>query len=213
MKDLDIQITKDGIDLLKGLIGQEFVSMKHEKFRKDMSVFRRVELKITDGRYLINNDVYPYDDFVGMPDELPRLEFRRLKDEENPFSYRSEDKLSTETVKEKILDIRIITDRAETFDGEAHSQYMDASEGIIIITDKQQYGFFKETVWFDETIFIWEGENVIDHLEDLKAHWDIFAYPINAKVERFLLSLKTGVEQKLGEAEERGEAGKEEANS
>ena len=42
---------------------------------------------------------------------------------------------------------------------------------------------------------------------------EYLGYPYNAKVERFLVSLKTGVEQKLGEVEEHGVAGKEEPNN
>lgn len=73
--------------------------------------------------------------------------------------------------------------------------------------------FFKDSIWFDETMYIWQGQNVLDKIEDLQSHWNIFGYPYNAKVERFLVSLKTGVEQKLGEVEEHGVAGKEEANN
>ena len=136
-----------------------------------------------------------------------------MKEGENPLSYASEDELLTEEVGEKIVDVQVIQDRADVLDGATHRQYMDTSEGIIIVTERSQYGFFKENIWFDETMYIWQGQNVLDKIEGLQSHRDIFGYPYNAKVERFLLSLKTGVEQKLGEVEEHGVAGKEEANS
>lgn len=213
MTDLDFLISDKGMVLLKGLIGQEFISMKHEKFWMDTSVFGRAVVITSNGNYQINNDVEWYDDYFGGPDAIPHLDFRRLKKGENPLRYAKGDRLSIETIGEKIVDIHVIRDHADVLDGDTHRQYMDTSEGIVIITEKTQYGFFKDSIHFDETLFIWEGDDVMERLQDLQPHWNIFGYPYNAKVERFLLSLKTGVEQKLGEVEEHGVAGKEEANN
>ena len=77
MTDLNIMISENGMGLLKNLIGQEFISMRHEKSDNHHDVFRRVEIKTTNGRYLINNDVVDYDDYFGGPDELPRPDFLR----------------------------------------------------------------------------------------------------------------------------------------
>ena len=213
MKDLDIRITKEGIALLKGLIGQEFISMKHEKMDEYHDVFGRVIIKTSNGRYLVNNHAEWFDEYFGGLDAIPHLNFQALKEGENPLGYANEEDLSTEEVGETIADVQIIRDRADVLDGTTHWQYMDTSEGIIIVTENAQYGFFKENIWFDETMLMYMDGKVLSKIPDLQSHWDIFGYPYNAKVERFLLSLKTWVEQKLGEAEERGEAGKEEANS
>ena len=141
MKDLDIQITEEGMRLLKGFIGQEFISMKHEKMGEYRDVFRQVMIETSNGRYLINNDVEGYADYFGGIDALPHLNFLLVKDGQDPFDYASDDEFSTEEVMETVLDVQVIRDHAEVLNGETHRQYMDASEGIIIITDKQQYGF------------------------------------------------------------------------
>lgn len=143
MKDLDIRITEEGMRLLKGLIGQEFISMKHEKMGEYRDVFRQVMIETSNGRYLINNDVEGHADYFGGIDALTHLDFLLVKDGQDHFDYASDDEFSTEEVMETVLDVQVIRDHAEVLNGETHRQYMDASEGIIIITDKQQYGFFQ----------------------------------------------------------------------
>lgn len=129
MKDLDIRITKEGIALLKGLIGQEFISMKHEKMDEYHDVFGRVIIKTSNGRYLVNNHVEWFDEYFGGLDAIPHLNFQALKEGENPLGYANEEDLSTEEVGETIADVQIIRDRADVLDGTTHWQYMDTSEG------------------------------------------------------------------------------------
>ena len=44
MKDLDLSISKKGIETLANLIGQNFVSMKHAKLKGRNIVFEKIEI-------------------------------------------------------------------------------------------------------------------------------------------------------------------------
>lgn len=60
-----------------------------------------------------------------------------------------------------------------------------SSEGIIFVTDKTQYGFFKDNMWLDEHVVIIEDEeNALSKVESLKEHYDISGYPYNGKCKR-----------------------------
>lgn len=104
----------------------------------------------------------------------------------------------------------MLRDTANVFKGDKHWQNIDSSEGIIFVTEKRQLGFFKDTMWLDSTVNIYEGKNVVEMAEGLKKHFDIFGWPFRAKCEWFLISLNDGSEKELDTAEEIGEKIEEE---
>lgn len=211
MKDLNISVSEKGTKLLKEIIGQNLISVKHDKFTKDNSIDYVAEITTSEYRYGIFNDVEWFDDFCAGSNDLLFLDFKKLDSKENPLSSRNEELLSTSFVNEKIEDVLLIQDQAKVFEGKTYCQQMDSTEGIIIVTEKCQYGFFKENMWLDSEMMVWVGDNVIGKIKNLKDHFDIFGYPFNAKCTRFVVSLKDGTKKQIETAEEIGELPTEES--
>lgn len=76
MENLDLSISKDGIELLKSLIGQKLISFMHEK-TDNAIVFQKIEIFSSNGRYLIDNDVNWFDDYFSGPEDVPVLDFKK----------------------------------------------------------------------------------------------------------------------------------------
>lgn len=83
--------------------------------------------------------------FCAGSNDLPFLDFKKLDSKETPLSSRNEELLSTSFVNEKIEDVLLIQDQAKVFEGKTYCQQMDSTEGIIIVTEKCQYGFLRKT--------------------------------------------------------------------
>lgn len=211
MKDLNISISEKGTRLLKEIIGQNLISITHDKFNSDNSVDYAVAIATSKARYAIINDVEWFDDFCAGPNDLPFLDFKELGAEENPLGSRTDDELSTYIINEKIEDVLLVQDRAKVFEGKEYCQQMDSTEGIVIVTDRCQYGFFKENMWLDSEMMVWAGDDVVSKIKSLKEHFDIFGQPFNAKCKRCIVSLMDGIEKEIETAEEIGEMVAEES--
>lgn len=206
MKNLDITISKKGIELLSNLIGHQFISMKHEKTNGIDVVFEKIEIVSSNGRFLIENHVDWFDDYFSGPEDMPYLDFMELDEGDNPFKTWSEDSTEIQVVNEKIEDILIVQDDCDVYKGDIYCQHIKSSEGIIFATGKAQYGFFKDTMWLDESVVLINDENdVLSKAECLKEHYDIFGYPFNGKCKRSVISLKNGTVKEIETAEEIGE--------
>lgn len=206
MKNLDLTISKKGIELLTSLIEQDFISMKHEKLNDSDAVFEKIEIASSNGRYLIDNYVDWFDDYFSGPEDMPFLDFKELNENDEPFKTWSEDSTETQFINEKIKNILIIQDDCDVYKGDVYCQHIKSSEGIIIVTEKSHYGFFKDNVWLDEQVIIAKDEtNVLNKAEGLKDHYDIFGHPFNGKCERSVISLKDGTVRQIETAEEVGE--------
>lgn len=64
MKNLNISASENGTKLLKEIIGQNLISVKHDKFTKDNSIDYVAEITTSESRYGIFNDVEWFDDFL-----------------------------------------------------------------------------------------------------------------------------------------------------
>lgn len=211
MKDLNLSISNKGIDLLKENIGKEFISMRHDKFFKNFnSVSYVIEIETSIGRFAIFNDIEWFDNFCAGPNDLPFLDFKKLKQNEDPLNYQSEAETSITFINETILNILLIQDKADVFENNKYIHQMNSTEGIIIVTNKKQYGFYKENMWLDSEMLIWEGNNVVDKMEKLKDHFAIFGQPYNTKCKRYVISLKDGIEKEIEQANVVGEIPDEE---
>ncbi len=211
MENLNLTISEKGIELLTNLIGHEFTSMKHAKLKGRDVVFEKVEITSSNGRYLIDNRVDWFDDYFSGPEDMPFLDFLELNEGDNPFKTWSEGATETQIINERIEDILIVQDDGDVYKGDVYSQHIKSSEGIIFITDKAQYGFFKDTMWLDEhVVIIKDKNNALSKAESLKEHYDIFGFPFNGKCKRSLISLKDGTIKEVDSVEEAGEIVKEE---
>ncbi len=206
MKDLDLSISKKGIETLANLIGQNFVSMKHAKLKGRNIVFEKIEISTSTNRYLIDNCVDWFDNYFSGPEDMLFLNFIELNEEDNPFITWSKDSTEIEIINERIEDILIVQDEADVYNDDVYCQHIKSSEGIIFVTDKAQYGFFKDTMWLDEhVVIIKDKENALSKAESLKEHYNIFGYPFSGKCKRSLISLKENSTKVLDTAEEEGE--------
>lgn len=211
MENLNLTISENGIELLTNLIGREFLSMKHEKLNGGNMVFEKIEISSSNGRYLIDNRADWFDDYFSGPEDMLFLDFIELNEGDNPFKTWSEDATETQVINERIKDILIVQDDGDVYKGDVYCQHIKSSEGIIFITDKAQYGFFKDTMWLDEhVVIIKDKDNAIGKAESLKEHYDIFGFPFNGKCKRSLISLKDGTIKEVDAVTEDGEIAKEE---
>lgn len=210
MENLNLVISEKGIKLLTSLIGQNFVSMKHAKLKGRDIVFEKIEILSSSGRYLIDNRVDWFDNYFSGPEDMPFLNFVELNDNDNPFKTWSEDSTETQIINEKIEDIFIVQDDADIYKNDVYCQHIKSSEGIVFVTEKAQYGFFKDTMWLDEhVVIVKDKENVLSKAESLKEHYDIFGYPYNGKCKRSLISLKNKTTKEVDAVQEAGEIVKE----
>ena len=210
MENLNLTISKKGIKLLKNLIGHEFISMKHDKLNGRDIVFGKIEMVSSAGRYLIDNRADWFDDYFSGPEDMLFLDFLELNRNENPFKTWPEDSTETQIINERIEDVLIVQDDGDVYKKDVYCQHIKSSEGIIFVTDKAQYGFFKDTMWLDENVVIIKDENdVLSKAERLKEHYDIFGYPFHGKCKRSLISLRDGTTKEVDSVEEEGEIIKE----
>lgn len=211
MEDLNLTISEKGIELLTNIIGQKFISMKHAKLNGRDIVFEKIEISTPIGRYLIDNSVDWFDDYFSGPEDMPFLDFMKLNKNDNPFKTWPDDSTETQIINERIEDILIVQDDADVYKGDVYCQHIKSSEGIIFVTDKAQYSFFKDNMWLDEHVMIVKDkENALSKAENLKEHYDIFGYPFNGKCKRSLISLKNKSVKEIDAVEEAGEIVKEE---
>lgn len=202
MENLDLSISKDGIELLKSLIGQKLISFMHEK-TDNAIVFQKIEIFSSNGRYLIDNDVNWFDDYFSGPEDVPVLDFKKMDDDENPFETWPENATTTQSVNESITNILVVQDDCDAYENGTFLQHLTSSEGIIFVTDKVQYGFFKDNMWLDEEVeIIIDEKDVLSKAEILKDHYKIFGYPFSGKCKRSIISLKDGVINVVDTAEE-----------
>ncbi len=205
MNDLDLSISRKGIQLLKSLFNQQLVSFRFE-ITKSNVVFEKIEIKTSTGRYLIDNDVDWFDDYFSGTGDIPFLDFKELTADENPFKTWPENATETHLINEKIENILIVQDDGDIYKDGIYFQHMTSSDGIIFVTNKAQYGFFKENMYLDEEVeFFKDEKDVLSKAKSLKEHYNIFGYPFSGKCNRSIISLKDGTIKKIDSAEEEGE--------
>ena len=203
MKNLELCLSQNEQALFKNLIGKKMISLKHEVSIN--TIFYVIEIRISDGRYALYNDVKWVDDFYSGADDMPIFSFRRLGSDENPFETREANDLTTDVVEDTISDILLIQDQAEVYKNKAYVNAMKSTEGIVFITGSKQYGIFKDNMWLDEEMWLWEGTNVITKMEPLAKHFAIFSEPYWARCQRTVTSLKDSTKKQIAEAIVKGD--------
>ena len=52
------------------------------------------------------------------------------------------------------------------------------------MTKKRQYAFYKANTWFNETILLYKGHDVLSKPELMASHWKIFGKTFDAKCKK-----------------------------
>ena len=128
-----------------------------------------------------------------MPDYIPHFVFQKVKSEENT---ELKTKPITEhidfPVNEKVTNILLIEDDAKVIRWKRVIEKIYGTEGVIFITDKNQYGFFKDSVDRMEIINVLKGDELKTKVVPLQEHWNRFAKPFDGDCVRKLIDLKEG---------------------
>ena len=193
MQKRDNRIKEKGLEYLKSLIGQEIYRFKLSSLVELPSVFKKVGIIASNGFFVLDNHVSWKENWFAMPDYIPHFVFQKVKSEENT---ELKTKPITEhidfPVNEKVKNIFLIEDDAKVIRWKRVIEKIYGTEGVIFITDKNQYGFFKDSVDRMEITNVLKGDELKTKIEPLKKHWNRFAKPFDGDCVRKLIDLKEG---------------------
>ncbi|MDD7036815.1 MAG: hypothetical protein PUI77_02870 [Mollicutes bacterium] len=193
MQKRDNRIKGKGLEYLKSLIGQEIYRFKLSSLVELPSVFKKVGIIASNGCFVLDNHVSWKENWFALPDYIPHFVFQKVKREENT---ELKTKPITEhidfPVNEKVTNILLIEDDAKVIRWKRVIEKIYGTEGVIFITDKNQYGFFKNSVDRMEIINVLKGDELKTKIEPLKKHWNRFAKPFDGDCVRKLIDLKEG---------------------
>ena len=193
MQKRDNRIKGKGLEYLKSLIGQEIYRFKLSSLVEHPSVFKKVGIIASNGSFALDNYVSWKDNWFSMPTYIPHFVFQKVKREENT---ELKTKPITEhidfPVNEKVTNILLIEDDAKVIRWKRVIEKIYGTEGVIFITDKNQYGFFKDSVDRMEIINVLKGYELKTKIEPLRKHWNRFAKPFDGDCVRKLIDLKEG---------------------
>lgn len=193
MQKRDNRIKGKGLEYLKSLIGQEIYRFKLSSLVELPSVFKKVGIIASNGCFVLDNHVSWKENWFALPDYIPHFVFQKVKREENT---ELKTKPITEhidfPVNEKVTNILLIEDDAKVIRWKRIIEKIYGTEGVIFITDKNQYGFFKDSVDRMEITNVLKGDELKTKIEPLKKHWNRFAKPFDGDCVRKLIDLKEG---------------------
>lgn len=193
MQKRDNRIKGKGLEYLKSLIGQEIYRFKLSSLVELPSVFKKVGIIASNGCFVLDNHVSWKENWFALPDYIPHFVFQKVKSEENT---ELKTKPITEHIdfpaNEKVTNILLIEDDAKVIRWKRVIEKIYGTEGVIFITDKNQYGFFKDSVDMMEIINVLKGDELKTKIEPLKKHWNRFAKPFDGDCVRKLIDLKEG---------------------
>lgn len=193
MQKRDNRIKGKGLEYLMSLIGQEIYRFKLSSLVEHPSVFKKVGIIASNGSFALDNYVSWKDNWFSMPDYIPHFVFQKVKREENT---ELKTKPITEhidfPVNEKVKNILLIEDDAKVIRWKRVIEKIYGTEGVIFLTDKNQYGFFKDSVDRMEIINVLKGDELKTKVVPLQEHWNRFAKPFDGDCVRKLIDLKEG---------------------
>ena len=193
MQKRDNRIKVTGLEYLKSLIGQEIYRFKFNYISDTFYVYCRVGIIASNGSFALDNYVSWKENWFAMPDYIPHFVFQKVKSEENT---ELKTKPITEhidfPVNEKVKNIFLIEDDAKVIRWKRVIEKSYGAEGVIFSTDKNQYGFFKDSVDRMEIINVLKGYELKTKIEPLMKHWNRFAKPFDGDCVRKLIDLKEG---------------------
>lgn len=205
MKTLDNSITGNGLAYLKSIIGHKLLSYSHQPFNINFKpandFFMRLGLVCSNGVFVLDNRVDWEDDWFCSPDYTPHFVFNKIEDKREFANYGgfSIDEMVEFPVNEQVTDIILVQDGVLVFKSNTPYEEIRSTEGVIFVTNKRQYAFYKENTWLNETTLEFKGHNVLSKLEAIKDHWDVFAKPYDGTVKRKLIYLASEKEEIINE--------------
>ncbi len=205
MKKLNNSITGEGLGHLKSIIGNEFISFSHRsldmRYPHSNVFFMRLGLVCSNGVFILDNRVDWEDDWFCSPDYTPHFVFNKVEDEKQFPNYDGFNLEGMETfpINENVIDIILVHDDVLVYKSDEPYEEILSTEGVIFVTDKRQYAFYKDTTWLNEITLEYKGHAVLSKLENIKKHWDVFAKPYDGKIKRKLIYLASGKEEVIEE--------------
>lgn len=191
MQKRDNRIKGKGLEYLKSLIGQEIYRFKFNYISDTSYVYGRVGIIASNGCFALDNYVSWKDNWFSMPDYIPHFLFKKFKNE-RATQYFPKSPDSAVSINEKVTNILLIEDDAKVIRWKRVIEKIYGTEGVIFITDKNQYGFFKDSVDRMEMVNILKGDELKTKAVPLKEHWNPFAKPFDGDCVRKLIDLKEG---------------------
>ena len=206
MKTLNNAISGEGLEKLRSLLGNKLISYSHEpfdpRFQPANDFLMRVGLTCSNGRFVLDNRVDWEDDWFCSPDYTPHLIFDKIDNQEQftTFSGFSLSKFENYPVNETILDIILVQDEILVSKNKAPHENITSTEGVVLVTDKRQYAFYKENTWLDETVLEFKGHEVLSKIQPIEIHWNVFAKPYDGFITRKLIYLSANKEEVVSKA-------------
>ncbi len=114
------------------------------------------------------------------------------KEEFHTYAGFSIDTFQNNLVNELVKDIILIHDEIVVYKDGVQYENIVSTEGIIFVTDKNQYAFYKDNASFDEFIDEFKGDGVLSKLVSLQKHWEVFAKPYDGECTRSYIYLASG---------------------
>ncbi len=198
MKLLNNSINGINLKYLKSIIGNTIISYSHEPFDLESKVpndfFGRVGLICSNGVFILDNRVDWLDDWFCSPDYIPHMVFNKVDKEESFCNYDGilYEQLTKYLVNELVKDIILIHDEIVVYKDGVQYENIVSTEGVIFVTDKNQYAFYKDNASFDEFIDEFKGDDVLSKLVSLQKHWEVFAKPYDGECTRSYIYLASG---------------------
>ena len=212
MKTLNNSITGESLETLRLIIGEKLVSYSCApfgiRFEPSNDFFMRLGIVCSNGVFILDNRVDWEEDWFCSPDYTPHMVFSKVEDESEFPSYGGFNIAGLERypVDEVMTDVILVQDEVLVYKSSLPYETILSTEGVIFVTEKRQYGFYKENTWLNETLLEFKGHDVLSKLEEAKKHWDVFAKPYDGHIKRRIVHLLSNEEEIIEEVTIIGDA-------
>lgn len=163
MKRIDMRFNSE---LIRGLIGKDFIEYKCDAFDFTNSVTQIVGFNIGEKIYSLTN-VQEYVDYYGNDDDVAICRFREA-DSDGVKSAFKDTVMVTTPVNGTIEKILLINENQQIFKDGVEQYNVWLTRGIIFFVNGREISFEKDNVHFSEEIIIQRGYNLIDKFSDEK---------------------------------------------
>ncbi len=159
MKQTDVRLNTDSIEILKSCIGKKFENINHDEFTFTNSSLQAVELKIEDKRIYLYNLAEKQDYFGSIEDvAIFTVELKKY-----PFIEKK--KFINFPINESIKNIFVIQENQKLFKNTEQTYDIWLTRGLIFDLELHQIAF-KKAEWLSEDIFIQKGYNLKEIFDD-----------------------------------------------
>ncbi len=178
MKQTDVRLNADNIEILKSCIGKKLKNIKHDEFTFTNSSLQAVELEIEDKKIYLYNLAEQQDYFGSIED----VAIFTVESEKYPFVENKE--FINIPINENIKKIFVIQENQKLFENNEQIYDIWLTRGLIFDLDQHQVAF-KKAVWLSEDIYIQKGYNLIEDFADTDEFCKAKNWGDNLKAECF----------------------------